>query len=601
MDIHEGLFNPGVPAAQAAEPNPDILQQTNKKIKDLNLADSLINQSGKNSSQSSLSPSSVGSLSHSMSFDDIQMAIEDSLLGQNFFERKNFEFEPDVQFALLGQAHQNGLDNLLREVDKMPDLFIRHPQIFARVVDPDYQFTSSKVEVHITRMFPGIMMSHDDKEAIANLVDKGGGKALLNHLVTASKNIAFRREFILSYVAEADQHFELAEYCKGIELTNPQTLADLNITREGVPLFSELRKYVDEETLIDYLSLPKIDVPALRAFIKIEQILTTRPNRDKIVHFHKEKGYYGMPSFSITPDNKIFIGDDYIASGHYKKVSYAFYLNEGIEVSRARIRGRETDAAIIEGKEEIELYKAFYDENVQESHVMPPFIHGGHDGMAKLLLFGQVYNSDGLSLLEAPLKQKGAAFLGVAEGLLYIHRKGYVHLDLKPDNFLWTGEPKSDKPVDVVVADLGGAKKIGETQRIFSPLYAAPEALKNKVQVFYDSWALAATILTMLAPKDQFLRKELDKPRLLADLDSKNKHMDSIVKAQRMEACVNTLLVVAKNAVIRAHIDSEKPVALKYHEICAGLMKASPQERMSMEKAVSQLKVLKDSLWNTSS
>lgn len=65
----------------------------------------------------------------------------------------------------------------------------------------------------------------------------------------------------------------------------------------------------------------------------------------------------------------------------------------------------------------------------------------------------------------------------IACGLLWVHREGYVHNDLKPANILvcTKGENRALEPL---LADFGGAR-IGGGGGVYTRVYAAPEVFKG--------------------------------------------------------------------------------------------------------------------------
>ncbi|KAK9166323.1 hypothetical protein Scep_001514 [Stephania cephalantha] len=91
----------------------------------------------------------------------------------------------------------------------------------------------------------------------------------------------------------------------------------------------------------------------------------------------------------------------------------------------------------------------------------------------------------------------------ILRGLRYIHKKGYVHCDIKPHNiFIF---PTQDDKTDVKIADFGAAMRVGSKRMdlLGTTIYISPEALALKEQnPFCDIWALGCVVVQMCRQKD---------------------------------------------------------------------------------------------------
>lgn len=88
----------------------------------------------------------------------------------------------------------------------------------------------------------------------------------------------------------------------------------------------------------------------------------------------------------------------------------------------------------------------------------------------------------------------------LAEGLLYLHKYGVVHRDLKLENIMMTD--KTSKSVPKIV-DFGLAKMIGPQEKAEEPFgtlgYVAPEILnKQPYTKQCDLWSLGCILYALL-------------------------------------------------------------------------------------------------------
>lgn len=98
----------------------------------------------------------------------------------------------------------------------------------------------------------------------------------------------------------------------------------------------------------------------------------------------------------------------------------------------------------------------------------------------------------------------------ILEGLAYLHERNIVHLDLKPQNILFT---KPFPHGDIKVCDLGFACLVntGEDIRdiIGTPDYVAPEVLSYEpLGLYTDMWSLGVLTYVMLTAHSPFAGKD---------------------------------------------------------------------------------------------
>ncbi|MBI1370137.1 MAG: protein kinase [Planctomycetes bacterium] len=139
---------------------------------------------------------------------------------------------------------------------------------------------------------------------------------------------------------------------------------------------------------------------------------------------------------------------------------------------------------------------------------------------------------DGRSLVQnkpTNMRELVRVFLAVASGLAAMHKAGYVHADIKPNNILLTDRG------EVKIIDLGQACRMGAVKdRIQgTPDYIAPEqvhriALTGKTDIFNFGatmyWCLTDSHIPTLIPKGgsgEMIRKEDMELRPPVDLNPK--------------------------------------------------------------------------------
>ncbi|KAK8587038.1 hypothetical protein V6N13_086045 [Hibiscus sabdariffa] len=111
-------------------------------------------------------------------------------------------------------------------------------------------------------------------------------------------------------------------------------------------------------------------------------------------------------------------------------------------------------------------------------------------------LADQVKRSGG-SLIESDARRYAKSIL---KGLRFVHGRGFVHCDIKPENILLFDNG------DVKIADFGLAMRNGEKQRTMeirgTPLNIAPESVNGNVYGSpVDIWALGCAVLEMITGK----------------------------------------------------------------------------------------------------
>lgn len=110
----------------------------------------------------------------------------------------------------------------------------------------------------------------------------------------------------------------------------------------------------------------------------------------------------------------------------------------------------------------------------------------------------------------------------VVEAVAYLHNKGIVHRDVKPENILYLNELAN---LPIVLADFGIAKKVADGELITQSAglfgYAAPEVLRNQAHGKpCDVWLLGVITYTLLCGYAPF---RLENPQdFLAEVANNN-------------------------------------------------------------------------------
>lgn len=115
-----------------------------------------------------------------------------------------------------------------------------------------------------------------------------------------------------------------------------------------------------------------------------------------------------------------------------------------------------------------------------------------------------IKKSDGKGLSEFDVRRYARS---IVLGLSHVHKKGYVHCDLKPQNVMMVSSCSKNGGFNAKIGDFGLAKRAKQRNNSGTfwrgtPLYLAPEVVSDGVQEPpADIWAVGCIVLEMLTGK----------------------------------------------------------------------------------------------------
>ncbi len=242
--------------------------------------------------------------------------------------------------------------------------------------------------------------------------------------------------------------------------------------------------------IFDYIPSERLSKSQLeRLFDGIESL---HDNQDAIIN---HDGAPQIPGYTIRRP---------VAATYTSAVYWAF--SEKLKKDIA-LKVLDISAAPIAGRREITMWREHnIMRRIASPHVASVYEYGETDELAYLAMeylprgsIQRVIEESGQSVSRLEL------LLGVAQGLREVHRAGYVHLDVKPDNVLIRQDSAP------VLIDFGISRRVSEAQktgnkdiRMGSPYYMSPEQARGEAvdqrSDLYSFGALWYTVFTGRKP-----------------------------------------------------------------------------------------------------
>ena len=312
-------------------------------------------------------------------------------------------------------------------------------------------------------------------------------------------------------------------------------------------------------------------------------------------------------------------GDRLLGKGAFGSVKMAVSpLEEGVpgmfelnavKICRPPEEEKEKESGIIAIREEIRVMEALK-EGRQILQIKASHCEGSG---AKAYIITEFCNGGDLrEILWKKHQEKTAyeetALLSIAkecaEGVLFMHEKGWIHRDLKPENILLTTTSQKDQDLHVKIGDFGSAVETTNTQecRQFrgTPGYMAPESFlslaygwetpESGVTTASDVWALGCIYYELFhnghhSPESAEEHKE--DPLYIADLtarwkkrDPLSNSMDVFFRGLKNDVDADALLLIEENT------------PKKFHELLKGMLNVDPKKRFTMEQVKERLNAI---------
>jgi serine/threonine protein kinase len=264
-----------------------------------------------------------------------------------------------------------------------------------------------------------------------------------------------------------------------------------------------------------------------------------------------ERGIFIVPKKQVLDD-----------TGSLKVISEAIKLENNHPSIRAKIRpfNHEGRNRIEAAKNEYELLKILHslEKDEETSCLVPAYeccmLSENGKEASPLVMFQSKLNGNGSQMQGARAKHQLQVYKDIATALAFLHEHGYVHMDVKPGNFLIEGNLKGERPVRGKLCDFDLACPIGAESSGGDPAYLAPELLSidaPSANPKIDSYSLGLMIYFAVSPRDPSLPRYFKWDETMKQAIQKAKELLSSTKATEDDKRIRSaLLNVAQKLMV---------------------------------------------------
>jgi serine/threonine protein kinase len=273
-----------------------------------------------------------------------------------------------------------------------------------------------------------------------------------------------------------------------------------------------------------------------------------------------------------------------IGSGGFGTVSKAWNRVTGTVVAIKHIRVKSSSSDTIPSfvQREIDVLEKF--SSNPTSHIVPfvEFIADPSDRSLYLIFKYYPYDLRALTLTNSISFSRAVLYVhGICRALDTMHKVGYVHRDVKPENVFVSADH------DVALGDFGLAREIGAvmTTGIGTIYYRAPEELLGDPSYGapVDMWALGcvmyflafgAVLFEGKSDADQFhqICRKIGSP--------------SVADWPELPALPNAVLYLPRRALVKQEFGRARDVSQAYMDLMAQMLQWNPASRITAERAL---------------